>query len=62
MQGLQGISERMFSTMRWAGVNVEMVSQGLSEINIPCVVVEGDALSAPYAVHWELSKCSSVCT
>lgn len=51
MRGLRGVSGRMFSTLGRAGVNVEMISQGLSEINISCVVVEDDALSALRAVH-----------
>lgn len=53
MKGLQEVSGRMFSTMGRAGVNVEMISQGVSEINISCVVSEGDALSALRAVHQE---------
>lgn len=53
MKGLQGVSGRMFSTMGRAGVNVEMISQGLSEVNISCVVAESDALSALRAVHGE---------
>jgi aspartate kinase len=51
IKGLRGVSGRMFSTMGRAGVNVEMISQGLNEINISCVVAEDDALSALRAVH-----------
>ncbi|OAQ27633.1 aspartate kinase [Linnemannia elongata AG-77] len=53
MKSLQGVSGRIFSTVGRAGVNVEMISQGVSETNISCVVAEGDALNALCALHRE---------
>ncbi|KAG0198381.1 Aspartokinase [Mortierella sp. NVP41] len=54
MKNMVGISGRMFSTMAHAGINVEMISQGSSEINISCVVSACHALDAMNAVHQEL--------
>ncbi|KAF9907348.1 Aspartokinase [Linnemannia zychae] len=51
MKGAIGVSGRMFSTIAGAGVNVEMVSQGVSEINVSCVVPEEHAWTALQAVH-----------
>ena len=46
-----GTAGRMFSTLGAAGVNIEMISQGASEINISCVVKEEDAEKGLRAVH-----------
>ncbi|HUJ76635.1 MAG TPA: aspartate kinase, partial [bacterium] len=46
-----GTAGRMFSTLGAAGVNIEMISQGASEINISCVVKEDDAERGLRAVH-----------
>ncbi|KAG0261594.1 Aspartokinase [Linnemannia exigua] len=51
MKGLVGVSGRMISTIANVGVNVEMISQGMSEINVSCVVAEEHAWIALQAVH-----------
>lgn len=51
MKFATGTSGRMFSTLGEAGVNIEMISQGASEINISCVVKEEDAEKGLRAVH-----------
>ncbi|KAG0313810.1 Aspartokinase [Dissophora globulifera] len=54
MKNMVGISGRMFSTMAKAGINIEMISQGASEINISCVILESQALEAMNVIHEEL--------
>jgi aspartate kinase len=51
MKFATGTSGKMFSTLGTAGVNVEMISQGASEINISCVVTEDQAVAGLNAVH-----------
>ena len=46
-----GTAGKMFATLGAAGVNIEMISQGASEINISCVVKEEDAEKGLKAVH-----------
>lgn len=45
---------RFFSTLGEHGVNIEMISQGASEINISCVIEERDANRALNVVHTNL--------
>ncbi|KAF9355211.1 Aspartokinase [Mortierella sp. NVP85] len=54
MKNMVGISARMFSTLAKAGINIGMVSQGASEINISCVITESQALLAMNVIHEEL--------
>ncbi|OZJ05372.1 hypothetical protein BZG36_01992 [Bifiguratus adelaidae] len=54
MRNLVGISGKMFSTLAKANVNIEMISQGASEINISCVVAEKHAMRAMQCIHEEL--------
>lgn len=54
MKHLVGIAGRMFSTLAEAQVNIEMISQGASEINISCVIEEKDALKALNVLHQRL--------
>ncbi len=51
MKYATGTAGTMFSTLGEAGVNVEMISQGASEINISCVVREEDAPKGLVAIH-----------
>jgi len=51
MKNMVGISGKMFSTLAAEKVNIEMISQGASEINISCVVLEVDAIRAIQRVH-----------
>lgn len=46
-----GISGRIFSTLGEAGVNIEMISQGSSELNVTFVVTDDDAHKAMRALH-----------
>lgn len=54
MKHLVGIAGRMFTTLAEAGVNIEMISQGASEINISCVIEAKDALKALNVLHQRL--------
>lgn len=54
MKNMVGISGRMFSTMAKANINIEMISQGASEINISCVIREAQAVEAMNVIHAEL--------
>jgi len=51
MASLIGMSGRMFTTLGEGSVNIEMISQGASEINISCVIKERDAVKALNLIH-----------
>jgi aspartate kinase len=51
MQGTKGIAGKLFSTVAKAGVNIIMIAQGSSEVNISFVVREEDAKKAVEALH-----------
>jgi len=51
MKYAKGTAGRMFSSLGEAGVNIEMISQGASEINISCVIKEEDAEQGLSAIH-----------
>jgi len=51
MTTMPGIAGRMFSALGVSNVNVEMISQGSSEINISCVVRQEDIARGLEAVH-----------
>ncbi len=46
-----GAAGKMFSTLGKAGINIEIISQGSSEINISCVIRSQDADKALIALH-----------
>ncbi|MDH5750885.1 MAG: aspartate kinase [Deltaproteobacteria bacterium] len=46
-----GTAGRMFSALASCGVNIEMISQGASEINISCVIKETDTETGLQVVH-----------
>ncbi|KAH7332810.1 aspartate kinase [Rhizoctonia solani] len=46
-----GVAGRMFDTLAKGGVNIEMISQGASEINISCVIEGRDAVKALNLIH-----------
>ncbi len=46
-----GVSGRMFSRLAEAGINIEVISQGASEINISCAIRDIDADKALAVVH-----------
>ena len=49
-----GMSSKMFSSLANANVNIEMNSQGASEINISCVINASKGLIALTAIHDDL--------
>ncbi|KAL1886362.1 hypothetical protein Plec18167_000292 [Paecilomyces lecythidis] len=51
MKNMVGVAGRMFSTLGENNVNIEMISQGASEINISCVIEERDADRAINILH-----------
>jgi aspartate kinase len=51
MKYAKGTAGRMFTSLGEAGVNIEMISQGASEINISCVIKEEDAEEGLRAIH-----------
>ncbi len=53
MKGTRGVAARVFSAVAKAGVNVLMISQGSSEVNISFVVEEKDSDIALKALHKE---------
>lgn len=56
MKFTPGISGRLFTCLGRAGVNVRMISQGASEINISLVVKRSDADAALAAIHAEFME------
>ena len=46
-----GASGKIFSTLGKAGINIEIISQGSSEINISCVIRSQDADKALIVLH-----------
>jgi len=51
MLNMVGIAGRMFSTLAEGNVNIEMISQGASEINISCVIDGRDAMKSLNLIH-----------
>ncbi|KAG5457437.1 MAG: hypothetical protein BJ554DRAFT_2552 [Olpidium bornovanus] len=51
MKSTVGSAGRMFTTLAAAGINIEMISQGASEINISCVIEAAEATRALNAIH-----------
>ncbi|KAI6001590.1 Aspartate/glutamate/uridylate kinase [Pisolithus orientalis] len=51
MHNMIGIAGRMFTTLAQGSVNIEMISQGASEINISCVIQARDAVKALNLIH-----------
>lgn len=53
MKGTPGIAARLFRAVADKGVNVRMIAQGSSELNISFVVREDDVLKSVRALHQE---------
>ena len=51
MKNIHGMASTMFSILARHQVNIEMISQGASEINISCVIAEDCAEEALRAIH-----------
>ncbi|KAL7931213.1 Aspartate/glutamate/uridylate kinase [Trichoderma chlorosporum] len=54
MKNMVGVAGRMFSTLGEHNINLEMISQGASEINISCVIDARDATRAMNVLHTHL--------
>jgi aspartate kinase len=53
MKGTPGIAARVFRAIADENVNVKMIAQGSSELNISFVVREDDVLKSVHALHEE---------
>jgi aspartate kinase len=51
MRSMVGVAAKMFTTLAQSNVNIEMISQGASEINISCVINKDKSSQALNAVH-----------
>ncbi|CAG8445710.1 6619_t:CDS:2 [Scutellospora calospora] len=60
MKNMVGIAGKMFTTLAAANVNIEMISQGASEINISCVIDEFNAEKALNVIHDQLLNTSQL--
>ena len=56
MKGMPGMAAKVTKAMADSAVNIRMISQGASEINIAMVVAEEQAKDAVVALHTELFK------
>lgn len=61
MRQMVGVAGKMFSTLAEGNVNIEMISQGASEINISCVIHEKMAMKALNLIHYSVSP-SFICS
>ena len=53
MKGTLGVASRIFTAMAQKGINIRMIAQGSSELNISFVVKEKDGEAAVRAIHKE---------
>jgi aspartate kinase len=53
MKGTLGVASRIFTAMARNGINIRMIAQGSSELNISFVVKEKDGTAAVQAIHEE---------
>jgi aspartate kinase len=60
MRGIKGVASRIFGAVAKRGINVIMIAQGSSELNLAFVVNDSDAEEAVRAIHEEfgLSRVS----
>jgi aspartate kinase len=54
LRGRKGIAAKVFASVAHAGVNVRMISQGVSELNISFVIEESDVPAAVRQLHADL--------
>jgi aspartate kinase len=55
MKGTLGIASKIFSTVAKKGINIRMIAQGSSELNISFVVKEKDGAAVVKAIHEEFN-------
>jgi len=53
MKGTLGVASRIFTAMAQKGINIRMIAQGSSELNVSFVVKEKDGEAAVRAIHDE---------
>jgi aspartate kinase len=53
MQGSQGVAARVFNAVAKKGINIRMIAQGSSELNISIVIKEKNCENAVKAIHEE---------
>jgi len=53
MKGTLGVASRIFTTVARKGINIRMIAQGSSELNISFVVKERDGEAVARAIHEE---------
>ncbi|MCJ7722146.1 aspartate kinase [Candidatus Bathyarchaeota archaeon] len=53
MKGIPGVASRIFSAVSQKGINVRMIAQGSSELNVSFVVKEKDGTETVRAIHKE---------
>ncbi len=53
MKGTLGVASRIFNTVAKKGINIRMIAQGSSELNISFVVKEKDGVAVVRAMHEE---------
>ena len=53
MRTTPGTAGKMFSALAKEGINIEMITQGASEINISCVILQNQTSQALQAIHRE---------
>jgi aspartate kinase len=55
MKGTLGVASKIFSTVANKGINIRMIAQGSSELNISFVVKEKDGVAVVRAIHDEFN-------
>jgi aspartate kinase len=55
MKGTLGVASKIFSTVANKGINIRMIAQGSSELNISFVVKERNAVEVVRAIHEEFN-------
>jgi len=55
MKGTLGVASRIFSTVAKKSINIRMIAQGSSELNISFVVKEKDGAAVVRAIHDEIN-------
>jgi aspartate kinase len=55
MKGTLGVASSIFSTVAKKGINIRMIAQGSSELNISFVVKEKDGVAVVRAIHEEFN-------
>jgi aspartate kinase len=55
MKGTLGVASRIFSIVAKEGINIRMIAQGSSELNISFVVKEKDGVGVVQAIHKEFN-------